>query len=114
MVGKYLEGRWIARSGENLSFLSGFKNALTDDFSLPCGLHTRRLTRKLLARFKRIYTIDGGGFSPQDRVINRISLINPEVGGPLRGQIKQSFSAKARLLRKAINIRYSNRLLYRI
>ena len=100
--------------GENLSFLSGFKNALTDDFSLPCGLHTRRLTRKLLARFKRIYTIDGGGFSPQDRVINRISLINPDVGGPLRDQIQQSFSVKARLLRKAINIRYSNRLLYRI
>jgi hypothetical protein len=36
------------------------------------------------------------------------------VGGPLRGQIQQAFSVKARLLRKAINIRYSNRLLYRI
>jgi peptidoglycan/xylan/chitin deacetylase (PgdA/CDA1 family) len=113
MVGKYLEGM-DREIGENLSFLSGFKNALTDDFSLPCGLHTRRLTRKLLARFRRIYTIDGGGFSPQDRVINRISLINPDVGGPLRGQIQQAFSVKARLLRKAINIRYSNRLLYRI
>jgi hypothetical protein len=113
MVGPYIE-HFDQEIGENLSFLSGFKNALTDDFSLPCGLHTRRLTRKLLARFKRIYTIDGGGFSPQDRIINRISLINPEVGGPLRDQIRQSFSAKARLLRKAINIRYSNRLLYRI
>ena len=93
MVGKYLEGM-DREIGENLSFLSGFKNALTDDFSLPCGLHTRRLTRKLLARFKRIYTIDGGGFSPQDRVINRISLINPEVGGPLRGQISNPSAPK--------------------
>jgi len=113
MVGPYLE-HFDREIGENLSFLSGFRNARTDDFSLPCGLHTRRLTRKLLTRFKRIYTIDGGGFSPQDRVINRISLINPAVGGPLRGQIQQAFSVKARLLRKAINIRYSNRLLYRI
>jgi len=113
MVGPYIE-HFDREIGENLSFLSGFKNALTDDFSLPCGLHTRRLTRKLLSRFRRIYTIDGGGFSPQDRVINRISLINPDVGGPLRNQIKVAFSAKARLLRKAINLRYSNRLLYRI
>jgi peptidoglycan/xylan/chitin deacetylase (PgdA/CDA1 family) len=113
LVGRYLEKAGV-ELGENLAFLERYPRVLREEFSLPCGLYTRKLTRVLLARFTRIYTIDGGGFSPRDRVINRISLINPDVGGPLRGQIQQAFSIKARLLRKAINIRYSNRLLCRI
>ena len=113
MVGKYLK-RIDAEIDNNLSFLAKYGNTLKDDFSLPCGLCTGRVKKRLLTRFERIYTIDGGDFLPGDRVIPRISLINPDYGGPLREQIKQSFGLKKRLLRKALNIRYSSSLFYRI
>lgn len=113
LVGKYM-AQADAELDENLAFLGKYKGALTEDFSLPCGLYTRRLTRKLLARFRRVYTIDGGGFSLQKRVINRVSLIHPDFGGPLREQIKKSFAARARLLRKALNLRYTSRLFSRV
>lgn len=111
-VGKYLKGM-DAEIASNISLLAKFKNASIEDFSLPCGLYTSNMKRKLLKRVKRIYTIDGGGFSLGERVIHRISLINPDVGGPLRDQIRRSFSLKSRLLRKVVNIRYSNSLFYR-
>ena len=113
LVGKYME-RAEVELDENLVFLEKYKGTLREDFSLPCGLYTRRLARMLLDRFTRIYTIDGGGFSPQNRIINRISLVHPDYGGPLREQIAKSFRAKARLLRQALNLRYSNRLLSRL
>ncbi len=113
LVGRYLEKAGIELD-ENLTFLERYERVLREDFSLPCGLYTRRLTRSLLARFKRIYTIDGGGFSPKDRVIHRISLVHPDYGGPLREQIRNSFGVKSRLMRKAQNLRYSNRLLSRL
>jgi len=111
-VGKYLKGM-DAEIDNNISFLAKFENASIEDFSLPCGLYTGNIKRKLLKRVKRIYTIDGGGFSIGESVIHRISLINPDVGGPLRDQIRRSFSMKSRLLRKAVNIRYANSLFYR-
>ena len=113
MVEKYLEGIG-AEIDYNLAFLNKYDHISREDFSLPCGLYTGRLMKRLLSRFERIYTIDGGSFLPDDRVIHRISLINPDFGGPLREQIKRSFSIKSRLLRKAINIRYSSSLFYRL
>jgi hypothetical protein len=112
VVGKYI-GSMNTEVDKNLAFLSRYGNTLKEDFSLPCGLGMESVRNKLLTRFERIYTIDGGGFLPGDRVINRISLINPDFGGPLREQIKRSFGIKSRLLRKAINIRYSSSLFYR-
>jgi len=113
MVGNYLEVM-DAEIDNNLDFLSRYANILKKDFSLPCGLYTGRVKKRLLAHFERIYTIDGGDFLPGDRVIHRISLINPDFGGPLMEQIKRSFGIKSRLLRKAINIRYSSSLFYRL
>jgi peptidoglycan/xylan/chitin deacetylase (PgdA/CDA1 family) len=112
MVGKYLK-RIDAEIDNNLTFLAKYENTLKEDFSLPCGLYTRYVKKRLLKRFERIYTIDGGDFSPGERVIHRISLINPDFGGPLREQIKRTFSIKSQLIRKAINIRYSNSFFYR-
>lgn len=109
MVGDYTEGI-DAEIDNNLAFLARYRNMLKEDFSIPCGFYTGRLKKKLLTRFERIYTIDGGSFSPGDRVIHRISLINPDFGGPLREQIKRSFGVKSRLIRKALNIRYSSSL----
>ena len=113
LVGAYLEGM-DGELGENLAFLSPYGNTLREDFSLPCGFYTGALKRRLLARFRRIYTIDGGGVVPGERIIHRISLISPEYGGGLKDQIRRSFGAKARLLRRVLNFRYSNRILYRI
>lgn len=113
MVGKYLKGM-DAEIDNNLTFLAKYKGTLNDDFSLPCGLSTGRVKKRLLTRFQRIYTIDGGGFLPDDRVISRISLVNPDYGGPLKEQIRQSFGLKRRLVRKALNIRYSSSLFYRM
>ncbi|MBA7468763.1 hypothetical protein ES707_04016 [subsurface metagenome] len=98
---------------ENLSFLRGFSHTLLTDFSLPCGLSTRRTRRMLLDRFERIYTVNGGGFSSTDRVINRISLINPQYGGDLYAQVKKSFLWTSKLRKKMVNIRYSHRVLNR-
>jgi len=112
IVGEYIEGI-DAEIDNNISFLAKYENTLKQDFSLPCGLYTRSVKQRLLKRFERIYTIDGGDFSPGERVIHRISLINPDFGGPLREQIKRSFSKKSKLLRKAINIRYASNLFYR-
>jgi peptidoglycan/xylan/chitin deacetylase (PgdA/CDA1 family) len=113
LVGKY-GAKTDQEIDANLKFLGTFKSVLPHDFSMPCGLYTKGLKKKLLTRFKRIYTIDGGGFYPEDRIISRISLINPEYGGPLREQIQQSFGFKKRTIKKVLNFRYSNRLCYRI
>ena len=113
IVGKYITNM-DSELQQNISFLNSFSSSLVNDFSLPCGLYTPSTKKMLLERFQRIYTIDGGGFSPSDRVINRISLINPDVGANLMAQIEKSFQWKSRLLRKIMNIRYSNSLLSRI
>lgn len=113
LVGEYLKGM-DAEIDNCLAFLTRYGNALKEDFSLPCGFCTGRVKKRLLKRFKRIYIEDGGDFLPGGRIINRVSLINPSVGGPLREQIRRNFSIKTRLLRKVINIRYSSSLFYRI
>ena len=91
-----LVGGYAEKAGEdldeNLAFLARYKGVLREDFSLPCGLYTRKLTRALLARFTRIYTIDGGGFSPRDRVIR------PDLAGS-PGLRRSPARADPRLLR---------------
>ncbi len=56
-------------------------------YALANGLYTRQGVRKLLETFDRVFTIEGRPFRPRDRVIHRLSLINPNVAGPLVGQI---------------------------
>ena len=99
---------------KNISFLSVFQRCLLDDFSLPCGLHSPAIRRKILKRFKRIYTIDGGEFSLKDRIIGRISLVSPDMEGDLLFQIQRSFRWRSRLLRKSLTIFYSNPIFNRI
>jgi hypothetical protein len=84
---------------ENLKLLESFPQVMNKDLSLPCGIHSRKTLRKLSKNFDKIYTIEGGSFSPNQKVINRISLLNPEVGGSLIHQIKRSFSLKLRIRR---------------
>ena len=59
MVGRYRQ-KMEDELEENLSFLRPFQGTLLEDFSIPCGFYTSHLKRRLLQRFQRIYTIDGG------------------------------------------------------
>jgi peptidoglycan/xylan/chitin deacetylase (PgdA/CDA1 family) len=113
IVGKYINNI-ESEIEENISFLKSFSSPLLNDFSLPSGLYTKLTKKVLLERFQRIYTIDGGGFSPLDRFINRISLVNPDVGGDLMSQIEKSFHWKSKSIRKITNMRYSNSLINHI
>lgn len=113
LVGRFAAGMDLEVT-KNLSFLKRFPQVLEGDLSLPCGLYTHATQKMLLKRFQRIYTIDGGGVFPSDRIIHRISLVNPEIGGPLVAQIARSFRWKTRLRRKLANIRYSHPLTYRL
>lgn len=113
LVGKFAE-RVDSEVAENLSFLKHFPQVLQGDLSLPCGFSTRAIQKKLLKTFQRIYTINGGSFLPTDRVINRISLINPEFGGDLMSQIERSFRWRVRIKRKIVNFRYSNSIFNKI
>jgi peptidoglycan/xylan/chitin deacetylase (PgdA/CDA1 family) len=98
---------------QNIFFLRNFHCFLPDDFSVPCGLYTASTKKLLLQRFQRIYTIDAHNFSPGDRFIGRISLINPDIGGDLISQIKKALRPIARMKRKMTTIRHSCSLLNR-
>jgi peptidoglycan/xylan/chitin deacetylase (PgdA/CDA1 family) len=92
----------------NREFVKKFNNHLTDEFALPCGLYTKKTISKLLKKCQYIYTTDGGGFSSQDLVVSRTSLINSNVGGELYGQIQSSFNPLKKIRRKLAIAKHSN------
>lgn len=110
LVGKYLK-RMDAELTLNAHFLQNYQKFLPTDFSLPCGFYTNFTLKKLLKKFDRIYTAEGGGFKALDRVVHRISLINPAIGGDLMAQIERSFLWERRLKRRLTTFRYSNYVL---
>ncbi len=85
---------------QNIDFLSQFEKSLLKDFSLPCGMFSKAIIKKMLNFFDRIYTIEGGYFIPGSKIIHRISLVNPEVGGSLIEQIERSFKIKNKIKNK--------------
>lgn len=95
---------------ENENFLRQFEGPRLRDFSLPCGEYDRQSMAYLESKFDRIYTIKGGSYHPSRKIINRISLINPKIGGSLMSQIDRSFSLKNRLKRALPFMRNARRL----
>jgi peptidoglycan/xylan/chitin deacetylase (PgdA/CDA1 family) len=73
---------------QNISYLEQFDSFISTEFSFPCGISSRSKRKELLSKFKRIYTVDGGSYKQEDRVINRISLTSPRYSGPLLQQIE--------------------------
>lgn len=69
-------------------------------FSLANGMYTKGVVRELLKTFDRVLTIDGRPFRAKDNVIHRISLLNPNLGGPLIDQLDRHLST-ARQLKRA-------------
>lgn len=84
----------------NIAFLSQFNNSLLKDLSLPCGQFDKRSLKELKKYVDRVYTIEGGAVTAGEYVMNRITLINPAIGGPLMEQIRRSFRMKAKIRRQ--------------
>ena len=55
-------------------------------------MYTKQVVRELLKTFDRVLTIEGRPYRPKDSVIHRITLINPNIGGPLIGQLERHLS----------------------
>ena len=68
-------------------------------YSLPNGIYSRRVVRDLLKTFERVFTTEGLPFQPKDQVIHRITLINPNIKGPLIEQIDRHLIAIRRMRR---------------
>ena len=97
---RYLErDRELAMSALNSSF--GIQPRY---YSLANGMYTGEVVRELLKTFNKVFTIEGRPFRPKHRVIHRLSLINPNLGGPLIEQIDRSL-APLRQVKRALRIR---------
>ncbi len=113
-VGGY-RTRFAAELAENKKFLRELLSVddvstskiSVDDFAFPCGLYDSRSMREARKNCARVYTIDGGPMK-SGPVISRISLVNPEVGGPLEQQIESWLGWKMRVRRQLTNLRYGS------
>lgn len=74
-------------------------------FGLANGLYTPRVMRELLKSFDRVFTIAGRPFRPRDRVVHRLSLVNPQIGGPLIHQIDRHMGRLRQLKRAVLTAR---------
>lgn len=72
-------------------------------FALANGMYTPLVLNGLLDIFERVMTIDGKPYKPHHRVIHRISLINPQLGGHLIKQIDKNLHP-ARQLKRSIRV----------
>lgn len=70
-------------------------------FSLANGQYSKNVIRELLHSFEKIFTIDGRPMRATHRVVHRISLVNPNLGGPLIQQIDSAL-APARRIKRAL------------
>lgn len=68
-------------------------------YAMANGLYTRSVVRELLKTFDRVFTSDGRPTKPRDRVIHRLNLVNPNIGGPLVRQIDKHLMALRQLKR---------------
>ncbi len=117
-VGCYTS-RLTAEIAENKKFLGDLMTSAgtktpnakisIDDFAFPCGLYDSRSMREARKNCSRVYTIDGGPMK-NGPVISRISLVSPEVGGPLEQQIERWLGWKMRVRRQLTNLRYGSPL----
>ena len=70
-------------------------------FSLANGQYSKGVMRELLNTFEKVFTIDGRPVRSGGRVIHRMSLVNPNVGGPLIQQIDSAL-VPARRIKRAV------------
>ncbi|PIQ85230.1 MAG: hypothetical protein COV74_09735 [Candidatus Omnitrophica bacterium CG11_big_fil_rev_8_21_14_0_20_45_26] len=75
---------------QNLNFLGTVTDSPIEDFAFPCGLYTPHAMRQAQQEFKRVYTISGGPWHLNQKVVHRISLENSDERGTLEQQIIRS------------------------
>jgi len=68
-------------------------------FSLANGQYSKSVMRELLHSFEKVFTIDGRPVRTNGRVVHRMSLVNPAVGGPLIQQIDAALAPGRRIKR---------------
>jgi peptidoglycan/xylan/chitin deacetylase (PgdA/CDA1 family) len=68
-------------------------------FSLANGQYSKSVMRQLLNSFEKVFTIDGRPVRSNGRVVHRMSLVNPAVGGPLIQQIESALAPARRIKR---------------
>ncbi len=68
-------------------------------FALANGIYTRWVVKELLRTFDKVLTIEGRPLHPGDAVIHRLSLINPNIGGPLIQQIDRNLGTLRQIKR---------------
>ena len=74
-------------------------------YGLANGMYTKNVVRELLKSFDRVYTVEGRPYDHGDRVVHRLSLINPNLGGPLVDQIDRHTGRLRQIKRAARTFR---------
>ena len=97
---------WVDKEiKNNLGFLKQYEGHLARDLALPNGLSTKPMLRYLFKFVDRIYSIDGGRYNPNDKIIKRYSLVDSRYGGPLKKQVSPVSLLNYRLKRKVHQLR---------
>ena len=70
-------------------------------YALANGLYTKWVLRELLKSFERVFTIEGRPFRTGEPVVHRLTILNPNIGGPLIQQIDRQLQS-LRQVRRAV------------
>lgn len=70
-------------------------------FALANGMYTKRVVGDLLKNFDKVLTIEGRPHQRNDRVVHRLTLLSPQIAGPLLDQIDRQVT-RLRRVRRAI------------
>ena len=68
-------------------------------YALANGMYTKKVLRSLLDQFQRVFTIEGTAFHHRDSLVHRLTLVNPQTGGPLLQQIERHMMPLRRVRR---------------
>ena len=87
--------------GQGMSSLQKHLGLRPRYFALANGIYTKNVVTNLLLDFDRVLTIEGRPFHRRDRVIHRLTMLNPNLGISLTEQIDKHLNP-IRRLRRAI------------
>ena len=93
------QNRLAEERGQAMSDLKENLGVLPRYFSLANGQYSKTVIRELLHSFEKVFTIDGRPMKGSHRVVHRISLVNPNIGGPLIQQIDSALTPARRIKR---------------
>jgi len=104
LIGSFFK-KYNEEISKNIEFLNNYTKSDVKSIALPCGLYDANLIDKLQNNFNKIFTINGG-VAKNQKIVNRISLINP-LKISLLDQIEYFLSNKFIIKRYLVNKKYS-------